>query len=411
VLTKYKRTQESPRFPDFPFNEWKSRISKAKELMAENHVDILVIWGKENIRYFFGFQTTHWYMKSTQPAIGIIAFTGEPILIVKDLFKGNAEGLCWVNEIIIQLHPHQPQSQRDLPKEIAGVIKEIGYGNRNIALEMGPLGCMWIPRPLNDIEAFKSALPEANFVNGDSIIWGCRMIKSPLEVDRIIKSVARISAIELAIVEGYRPGMTEVDIMKIISHARAEQEGNRLGDDAVAVESLNCATEKHKFADIMGLEGAIIAKGDFIRFDGSFCYKGYNPDNARKWQIGPITEEIERCYEIIFAAEDEAGRILRPGVRANEVYETMYEPIRSAGFSPIDMGGHGTGLDIHEPPSIDAWNNMPIQEGMTLSIEPWFYSEQEGLFGIQDTFVITDKGCMKIEGLRRDIIQVFHPML
>jgi len=46
-----------------------------------------------------------------------------------------------------------------LPGAVADIIKEIDCGNKNIALEMGTLGCMWIPRPLNDIETFKKALP------------------------------------------------------------------------------------------------------------------------------------------------------------------------------------------------------------------------------------------------------------
>jgi Xaa-Pro dipeptidase len=412
MLKKHERTHfRTPRFPDFPYGEWKDRIAKAQNLMAKNGVDCLVLWGRENVRYFFGFQTIHWYVKSIQPAVGVIPVNGEPLLIVPDLFRVNVEGLCWVKDIRIQLHPHQPISQRELPREVGDVIKEIGYGSRNIGLEMGPLGCMWIPRPLNDIEMFKRALPDAKFVDGDKVVWGCRMIKSSLEIERITKSITAIAAVELAIVEGYRPGMTEVDIMKIISHARAEQEGNCLGDDGLVTESLNCAREKHSFADIAGLEGAMISRGDFIRFDGSFTYKGYNPDSARKWQIGPITKEIEKCYVTIFEAEDSVERMLKPGVKAIEVYEAMYQPIKSAGFSPIDMGGHGTGLDIHEPPSIDGWNEMTIEEGMTLSIEPWINSEKEGLFGIQDTFVVTDKGCTKFEGLRRDIIQVSHPIL
>ena len=75
---------------------------------------------------------------------------------------------------------------------------------------MGPLGCTWIPRPLNDIEAFKAALPDAKFVDGDKIIWGCRMIKSALEIDRIGKSINAIAAVEAAIAEGYREAMTQL---------------------------------------------------------------------------------------------------------------------------------------------------------------------------------------------------------
>jgi Xaa-Pro aminopeptidase len=59
---------------------------------------------------------------------------------------------------------------------------------------------------------------------------------------------------------------------------------------------------------------------------------------------------------------------------------------------------------------------MEIQEGMVLSIEPWSYLSLKmqgglGKFGVQDQFVITKEGCTKIGGLRRDIVQVSHPIL
>ena len=411
MIKKVERVfYDKPRFPDHPYAEGQTRIKKAKELMAKHGVDCLVLWEREDIRYFFGFQTIHWYMKSIQPAVGIIPLEGEPILVVAELFRGNAEGLTWLNDIRIVPDPHQPKVQRELPADVGKVIKEIGYGNKRIALEMGPLGCVFIPRPQNDIEAFKESLPDAKLVDGDKVIWGCRMIKSALEVDRIQKSVDATIAVELAIVQGYRPGMSEVDLMRVINRARAEQDGLGWGDDGYVWAHYVCSAAKAPFADIGALEGAPITIDHDIQYDGSCFYKGYGPDNARIWQVGPITPEIRRAYDTIFVAEDAAADMLKAGVKANEVNETMYRIVREAGYKEFDMGGHGTGMDTHEPPSIDAWNEQLIEEGMVLSIEPWLITEGGGVFGIQDQFVVTDKGCIKIDGLDRNIIQVYHPI-
>lgn len=405
-----RKFYDKPRFPDYPYSEWTARVKNARKLMEKNGADCLVVWGRENVRYFFGFQTVHWCMKSVQPSVGIIPLEGEPILIVAELFWGNAEGLTWPNNIWVVLDPHQPKVQRELPGDVAKIIKEIGYGNKRIALEMGPLGTMWIPRPLNDIEAFRAALPDAKFVDGDQIIWGCRMIKSALEIDRIRRSVDATIAVELAIVEGYRPGMTEVDLVKVLNRARAEQAGIGWGDDVANWAMFVCSVDKAPFSDIGALEGAPITKDHSIDYDGTCCYKGYCPDSARVWQVGPVTDEIRRNYDIIFAAEDAAEAMLRPGVKANDVFEAMYKVVREAGYKELDMGGHGIGLDSHEPPSIDAWNEQIMKEGMTLSIEPWSINKHGGIFGIQDTFVVTEKGCVKIDGLDRNIIQVYHPI-
>jgi len=404
-----RKFYDTPRFPDYPYNEWETRVARARELMAENGVECLVLWSRENNRYFFGFQTIHWFVKSIQPAVGILPLMGEPVLIVPDFFQGDVEGLCWVNDIRINLEPHQPKSQRELPADVAGVIKELGYGNKRIGLETGPLGCMWIPRPLTDIDAFKGALPGAKFVDGDRVIWGCRMIKSSLEIDRMRKAIAGVTAVELAIVTGYRPGMMEVDLMKVINRARAEQDGMGWGDDAVGLQDFTCSSDKGAFADVMAVEGAPITEAHGIRFDGVCPYKGYVPDNARVYQVGPITPEKRRAYDTLFAAQDAAEAMLKPGVKAKDVYAAMYKLGEEAGYGNLGMGGHGTGLDTHEPPSIDEWCEQIIEEGMVLSIEPWFWIGT-GWFGIQDQYVVTNKGCYKILGLDRNIIQVYRPI-
>jgi Xaa-Pro aminopeptidase len=401
---------KTPRFPDVPQGEWKARVKKVQTLMADHSIDCLTLWGRENVRYFFGFQNTHWWIKSLQPAVGVIPTEGEPILVVPDFFLGAAEGLCWARDIRTQPNPHEPRSLRELPKEIAGVIKEIGCGDKAVALESGPLGCMYIPRPVNDIDALRNSLPNAKFVDGDRVIWGCRMVKSPLEADRIRTSVNGMQAVELSIVEGFRPGMTEVDLFKIINQTRANL-SLCLGDDLMGSDELVAGIEKATFADVAALEGVACTKDFPIEWDGCYPYKGYTPDSARVWQVGPITSEIKKSYDTIFEAEDAAESMLKPRVKAKDVYEAMYSVLRSAGYKSFDMGGHGTGLDCHEPPSIDAWNEQTIEEGMTLSIEPWLVDKKGAMFGIQDTFLVTDKACEKIEALRRDIIQVSHPIL
>jgi len=267
---------------------------------------------------------------------------------------------------------------------------------------------------LCDIDAFRDALPDARFVDGDKVIWGCRMIKSPLEIERIRKSVEGIRAIEATLVEEFRPGMTEVELSRIL-HLKADGlEGICLRDNAFGLKGhFSCSLERAPIADVMAIEGVTITKGDYISFDMSFIYRGYLADNARVYQVGPITDTMRSNYELIWQCEDRAADILRPGVKANELFNAFYEPIEAAGFRASDMAGHGVGLINHEPPSIDGWNEMVIEEGMTLSIEGGLSRRRgaEVSLHIQDTFVVTDKGCYKLEGLRRDIIQVSHPIL
>ena len=392
-----------PTFPDFPEAEWKGRINRAKELMSENEIDALVVWKRENVRYFFGFQTGHWGIPSLQPAVGIIPVDGEPLLIVPTLFVGNAQGFCWTRNIRYQERAHEVPEERALPKEVATIIKEIGCGQKNIALEMGFLGCMWIPRPLNDIEAFKAALPDARFVDGDKVIWGCRMIKSPLEVDRIRQACGVLAECYSAVIEQYRPGMSEMDVGKIILRVQVESGDFRGGDTIIAGHV--GSTQKGHIYDCLALDDVMITNNDHIALDLQHKHKGYWSDITRILRAGPIPDRLKRDYELTVECIDNAAGMIRPGVKANEIYKAAVEPLQHAGITRLpDMTGHGIGMDIHEPPSLDNTNEMLLQEGMVLALEVG-----AGEFGLEDQYIVTDKGSERIEGLNKSIVQVSHP--
>ena len=405
---------EKPNYPDVPLEEYQSRIKKAQKLMRANNIDCLVLWSKKNIRYFFGFQNTHWLMQSIQPAVGIIPVDQDPVIVVPKFFIGTTECQCWIRNIWAQDDPHQPKSERELPVEIANLIKELGYGNGAIAQECGPLGCMSIPRPINDIRVFEATLPDAHFVDGDKVIWGCRMFKSELEVSRIKTSIAAIGKIEEALVGEFRPGMTETDLSIIVQRRAAELGTGFIGDSMGLTGLIHAAADKEPMADIGIHEQAKIMRDDTIIFDMSFDYKGYNPDVARIYHVGPVTDDMRKYHKLVWDGVDNVKKILKPGVPANELWHAMYDPIQSAGLPALDMGGHGTGLDVHEPPSIDAWNETPIEEGMVLSIEPWLHGSYKfqggvGKFATQDQFLVTKDGSEFLEAMSREIIQVAHP--
>ena len=61
--------------------------------------------------------------------------------------------------------------------------------------------------------------------------------------------------------------------------------------------------------------------------------------------------------------------------------------------------GHSIGLDTHDP----SLNYLPIKEGMTLTVEPGIYIEEEKIgIRIEDDVLITKDGCIN---LSKDIIK------
>jgi len=395
-----------PKFADVPYAEWKARMDRTKKLMRENNVDLLVIMKEENCRYFTGFTSIHFRPPSIQPLVALIPVDGNEILIVPDFFRGTAEGQCWIRDIRGQENPHQIKSEREHPREVAAVIREMGYGKANIALEKGWLGHMWIPRPLNDIQTLMSELPDANFVDGDKVIWGCRMIKSPLEIERMKYSLSVVREAHGVVVDEFVPGMTEREVGRIVMHVFVEK-----GDWSIGGH-IACGREKEGMIDTAHhFDGVTINTGDYLWLDLCVNCNGYWADNARIFQVGHVPDRVKKGYDVMYRAFDAAVEVMKPGVRCKDVWAALAKVEKDAGIEPFEMCGHGLGMDIHEPPSLGIWDETILEPGMTLNVEPaalggFRRMGGDGGFHVEDLVVITETGCYVIYGFSRDIISV-----
>jgi Xaa-Pro dipeptidase len=399
-----------PKFPDMPYPEYKARLEKAKRLMREQNVDLLMLWGENNCRYFTGVTSIHWVPPSIQTLVALIPVDGDPVVIAGEFFKWTAEGTSWVRDIRCQPDVHLETSERELPREVAETVKGMGYGKARIGLEKGHLGHMWIPRPLNDIETLMKNLPEATFVDGDEVIWGCRMIKSPLEIERLTKAAAFHRKALATVVEEFRPGMTEFDVGKIFLLSAYEQ-----GVEKVLNGHIACGRDKEGIFDTMyQFDGIPVNTGDYLWMDMIVNYKGYWADNGRVINVGAPTEEFIKINDLMWKAFDTAVATAKPGIPAKALWDAVNKVEAEMDLGTCEMVGHGIGLDIHEPPVLGKNNEHVLMPGMTLECEPHAlkaFRRQGGVgpFHIENLLIITENGCVPLIGLCRDIIQTAYP--
>jgi len=390
---------KTPRYADFPRSEYEKRIEKARNLMNKKGVDLLVIWDPDNLRYFTGFVCTHWDAKSIQSAVYILPRKGEPVLILPYLFRAKAEADTYVNIIRTQDHAHSYQKMREFPCEVADTIIDLGYGEKSIGIEAGLLGGMYIPRPLNDIERFKNKLRGANFLEAADIIWECRMIKSEAEIV-MIKEACNIAMVAYQkLLDKFELGWKLRDIGSFLEKACVDMKG----EDFKSVSF--SATKNVAMFDHPHYYDVPINKGDRVSIEFGIRYKGYRGGLARSLQIGPFREEQKKLDEAVTRAQKRAVDAVKPGIMAKEIIEAANHELKVRGFKPnIDMVGHGFGLTPHEPPMLEAMNEMRLKEGMTLAVEVWqieavsagFGLSNLGVFGNEDLVVVTKEGCEEL---------------
>jgi Xaa-Pro aminopeptidase len=285
----------------------------------------------------------------------------------------------------------------------------MGFGAGRIALEMGPRGDMFIPRPLNDILAFMKGLSAAEFVNGDAVIWGCRQIKSPLEIERLATAGAIHREAVRAVVEEFRAGMTEADVGTIFICA-----AYRAGAELVVPGNIMCGAAKEGVFDTKhSFDDVAIERNDYLEIDLAVGYKGYWADMARVLNAGPISEEFARDSDLLRRSFEAVVDAAKPGLSVRDLQRVFYEA--GGCETPNEMAGHGIGLDIHEPPALTSDSTAVLEAGMALEVEPFFSRGWRsrgggGLFHYENLIVITESGCTPVYSLDPEIIQVASPI-
>ena len=146
----------------------------------------------------------------------------------------------------------------------------------------------------------------------------------------------------------------------------------------------------------------VLKKGDLLLLDAGIKHKRYCSDRTRTLFVGDnvsmsktqkfSNKEIQKVYDIVRKAQEEAIRAVKVGVRAKELDKIARDVIEKAGFGKyfVHSLGHGVGLDIHEFPFINSRNETRIEEGMVFTIEPGIYIPNAFGVRIEDMVMIED---------------------
>ncbi len=398
------RAWETPLYADFPRAEFEGRVERMQALLAENGIDILVLWDEKNLRYFSGYHNNLFHAGSFQPAIVLIPADRDPVIIVPDFFCGVAEGYTYVDDIRLIVNPHVTANVRNIPVMVADVIKELGCGNGRIGIEAGSLGGMTIPRPLNDIDRFRDELSDAQFVEAGDLIWKLRCIKSSAEVEAL-KQATRASIDTYAELVGvFQPGMTEKDVGLLIRQSLLE----KVQDCEPPL--VTASSRRVPMYDVPAWdEGIPLNPGDRLILEPLPAHKGYYGSCCRIFNIGPLSDEVQERAEFVDRVQERAIAAVKPGVTTGRLWDVMNEGFQEWADEDyiFDQGGHSVGLCIHEPPMIAKGEELSVEEGMVLAIETWTIGEGDGrnmgaVFGVEDYVVVTSDGADVFPGYPKE---------
>lgn len=216
-----------------------------------------------------------------------------------------------------------------------------------------------------------------------------RAIKDP-EEQVLLRAAqeATDAAFERVILGGLREGMTERDLAWALERAMRDAGADGLAFDVIAAFGENAAEPHHHPTD------RPLRRGDVVKTDFGALVGGYHADMTRTIAFGAVAPRMHELRDLVFRAQAAGIAALRPGATLREVDGASRSVIADAGLAdafPHGLG-HGVGLDIHEDPFIRWDSDVPIAEGMVVTVEPGVYIPGLGGIRIEDSIEVTSDG-------------------
>jgi len=171
-----------------------------------------------------------------------------------------------------------------------------------------------------------------------------------------------------------RPGITTGELDEIGARVLAENGAESAPPKIYGFPGALCiSVDDEAIHGIPG--GRAIQSGNLVKLDLVAEKDGFYADAAVTISAGDVSATAASLAHCAESAFHQAARSARAGNRVYEIGRAVERETRRCGFQVMrELGGHGVGRTIHEPPAIPNYHDPRLRtrltEGLVITIEP-----------------------------------------
>jgi Xaa-Pro aminopeptidase len=379
-----------------------NRRDKIRVLMAAHNIDAAIIACNVNLIYTYGSVISGYvYLPLNHPAR----------IFVKRPNNIQGEFVHFIRK----------------PEQIPDILLEEGLPvPQKLMLEGDELA--W-----SEFNRLASVFPNAEIVNGTSIIREARAVKTELEIEMFRRGGIAHTKTYGQIPSVYRAGMTDnefsieierlmrlngcLGIFRVFGQSMEIFMGSLLtGDNALEPSPYDFALGG-KGMDVslpIGVNGTPLNPGQTVMVDYGGNFNGYMSDMSRVFSIGEIPNKALDAHQVCLDIQNAVIEATKPGVTGEELYNIGISIIKKTPYADNFMGagqkagfiGHGIGLQINEFPVLAPRQKQEFEPGMVFALEPKIVLPGVGPVGIENSWVVTEEGVEKLTNAPEEIINL-----
>jgi len=390
----------SARIPDglpFAVEEYRDRATRVRAAMSARGVDVLYVTSPPNILYLTGYEAI-WY--PWRLPVGVALHRSSPELVFFDWTRHAG----YVRRSA--LHDDAVFFEYGATRApIASALAGRGWTEGTVGVERFSLTPA---APIVDDVAAGLRAAGAEVIDGDWIVDGVRLLKSPAEVERIRRAATMADEALLALQREIRPGLTQLEISSLASLLLA-----RAGSEIAASQPL-VSSGPHAWADTHAFPSSVrIADDDTVSIDVCAVVDRYHVNLSRTYSVGRpnalATTMLEQADASLAVLKASARLGDDPAIACAAAEAHIREQI--AGERIWWIGGYSLGLSFppswvghtyHANDGLDRWSWAP---GYLSNFENVLHDEEQGFAAITiDSVLMTDAGLESLSSIPRTLL-------
>ncbi len=254
----------------------------------------------------------------------------------------------------------------------------------------------------------KEFIPSLNIINIFDTMSSLRAIKEDVEIEKITRASEITKNGVLAMMKNAKNVKKEYELEAYFDFELKKAGVTDFAFKSIVAGGVNAATLHYS------KNNCDINENELILTDVGAKFEEYSGDITRTFpKSGKFTEEQKKFYNIVLNGNKLIINTIRPGIKYGDLNRILidyyFEELTKIGFIKeksevrkyyFHNVSHFLGLETHD---VGKYRDIPLEEGMVLTVEPGLYIPELNLgIRIEDDVLVTKDGC---KVLTKDMIK------